>query len=87
MSVGTCSVTCGGGTKKTVLERTCIRPRFGGKECRGDKRKTQSIQCNTQSCPGITAFQHMLRCNRNTLGNIVVAASSSEMCNTTMTNG
>ncbi|XP_041369425.1 SCO-spondin-like isoform X3 [Gigantopelta aegis] len=50
-SIGSCSVTCGGGVMQTVLERTCIGPSFGGKDCQGEKRMTRSSRCNTQSCP------------------------------------
>ena len=56
VSVSPCSVTCGDGIKKTVLERTCIGPSFGGKPCVGNNRMTMSSQCRSKSCPGITIY-------------------------------
>ena len=56
-SPGPCSVTCGGGVMQSVMERTCIGPSAGGKDCVGDKRMTKSSRCNTQSCPGITKYE------------------------------
>ena len=55
-SRGPCSVTCGGGVMQSVLERTCIGPSAGGKDCVGDKRMTKSSRCNTQSCSGIMKY-------------------------------
>ena len=50
-SYGSCSVTCGGGTKKR--SRTCSNPKpfGGGNSCSGSS--TQTASCNTDvCCPG-----------------------------------
>jgi hypothetical protein len=44
-----CSLKCGGGT--STLQRMCIPPKFGGKECEGDPIITKS--CNIQPCPDV----------------------------------
>ncbi|XP_046575476.1 coadhesin-like [Haliotis rubra] len=50
---GTCTRTCGGGTKLRFRTRTCTNPSpaYGGAICTGSGRASQSIWCNTQRCP------------------------------------
>ena len=50
---GSCSVTCGDGVIETILERVCIQPKFGGKDCQGETKITRSKPCELDSCPGI----------------------------------
>ena len=49
-SYGTCSVTCGDGTKSRA--RSCSNPTpFGdGSDCSGSS--SQSSSCNNEACPG-----------------------------------
>ena len=46
----TCSVTCGGGTqdRNRAITQEAL---FGGNECTGDDKETQS--CNSNGCPGM----------------------------------
>jgi hypothetical protein len=44
-----CSLKCGGGT--STLQRMCVPPKAGGKDCEGEAIVTKS--CNTQPCPGV----------------------------------
>ena len=60
MSSGPCSVSCDGGVRQITLERTCIGPAFGGKDCKGDKRMTRTSSCNTHTCSGIAIWQFIL---------------------------
>jgi hypothetical protein len=46
-----CSVTCGGGTKKRSRTCTSPAPQFGGKDCQGVK--SQTATCNKQECPSM----------------------------------
>ena len=61
VSSGPCSASCGGGVRETVLQRTCIGPMFGGRDCQGDTKTTKSKQCNTQPCSGIIC-QKCMKC-------------------------
>ena len=47
---GTAGVTCIGGSK--IRTRTCSNPRpaNGGRDCKGPFKET--VDCNTQDCPG-----------------------------------
>jgi hypothetical protein len=45
-----CNLKCGGGT--STLQRMCVPPKQGGKDCEGEAIVTKS--CNKQPCPGIT---------------------------------
>lgn len=44
-----CSLKCGGGV--STLQRQCIQPKNGGKNCEGDAILTR--KCNTQPCPDL----------------------------------
>lgn len=44
-----CSLKCGGGT--STLQRACIPPKNGGRDCIGDSILTK--KCNVQPCPEI----------------------------------
>lgn len=44
-----CSLKCGGGT--STLQRMCVPPKEGGKECDGEAILTK--KCNEQACPDI----------------------------------
>ncbi|XP_067679122.1 A disintegrin and metalloproteinase with thrombospondin motifs adt-1-like isoform X3 [Haliotis asinina] len=50
---GLCNVTCGGGSQSR--SRTCIEPKFGGKDCEGDD--IQWMGCNDIQCPIDGVFQ------------------------------
>ena len=49
----TCSVTCGGGTQERNRAKT-QDALFGGYECTGNDKETQS--CNNNGCPGLYIF-------------------------------
>ncbi|XP_070177231.1 coadhesin-like isoform X2 [Littorina saxatilis] len=51
-SYGTCSVTCGGGTRTRTDRRTCSNPypRYGGRACYGNSYKYTKYSCNTKVC-------------------------------------
>lgn len=55
---GTCSLTCGDGTK--MRSRTCDNPApsNGGADCAGDADDTQA--CNDGACPGNLKFRIIL---------------------------
>jgi hypothetical protein len=42
---------CGFGMGRLIMSRTCTRPKpdYGGKDCKGDKEKTE--ECSLESCP------------------------------------
>lgn len=44
-----CSLKCGGGT--STLQRMCVPPKNGGKDCVGNRILTKP--CNTQPCPDV----------------------------------
>ena len=51
--IGSCSVTCGGGTQTN--SRGHLQPAlFNGTECEGPA--TEQIECNIDPCPGIKEF-------------------------------
>ncbi|XP_067677776.1 A disintegrin and metalloproteinase with thrombospondin motifs adt-1-like [Haliotis asinina] len=51
-SHGTCSVSCGGGTREEVLERGCTDPApvYGGSNCVGSPVQYETKRCNTHDC-------------------------------------
>ena len=56
-----CNLKCGGGT--STLQRMCVPPKQGGKDCEGEAIVTKS--CNTQPCPGIYKNGQKLDDDRN----------------------
>ena len=46
---GTCSKTCGGGTKNRLRTCTNPAPQHGGTDCKGSP--IESMECNTHTCP------------------------------------
>lgn len=48
---GTCSKSCGAGTKTQIRQCDNPEPANGGSSCNGSS--TQTVQCNTDLCPGI----------------------------------
>ncbi|KAK7095383.1 hypothetical protein V1264_006798 [Littorina saxatilis] len=50
---GSCSVTCGGGTRTRTDTRTCTNPTpsNGGSRCSGSSSQTVKESCNTHHCP------------------------------------
>ncbi len=62
-----CSLKCGGGT--SFLQRMCVPPKSGGKDCQGDKVLTKS--CNTQPCPDILKTEYKTKNDTITLKPIV----------------
>jgi hypothetical protein len=56
-----CSLKCGGGT--STLQRMCVPPKNGGKDCEGEAIVTKS--CNTQPCPNVVGTGQNLRENAN----------------------
>lgn len=51
---GTCSVSCGGGSQDRTRTCTNPKPQYGGADCTGNLKETQS--CNTQNCPSMRPF-------------------------------
>lgn len=56
-----CNLKCGGGT--STLQRMCVPPKNGGKDCEGEAIITKS--CNTQPCPDVGATGALNRPNEN----------------------
>ena len=54
-SYGSCSKTCGYGTKKYKRQRYCNNPapRNGGRGCYGSSTKYTYKQCHVRTCPGM----------------------------------
>ncbi|CAG2209649.1 Coadhesin,Hemicentin-1,Thrombospondin-2 [Mytilus edulis] len=48
-----CSLTCGGGEKIRIRNRTCSNPvpSHGGKQCTGNETEHTTSECNTLHCP------------------------------------
>ncbi|XP_052105471.1 SCO-spondin-like, partial [Mytilus californianus] len=48
-----CSLTCGGGEKIRIRNRTCSNPepKYSGKQCTGNKAERTTSDCNTLHCP------------------------------------
>ncbi|VDH97638.1 Hypothetical predicted protein [Mytilus galloprovincialis] len=48
-----CSLTCGGGEKIRIRNRTCSNPvpNHGGKQCTGNETEHTTSECNTLHCP------------------------------------
>lgn len=57
-----CSLKCGGGT--STLQRMCVPPKNGGKDCMGDAIVTKA--CNTQPCPGLGKNRRINEPDENT---------------------
>ena len=47
-----CSVTCGPGSKKVTMTRSCIGGNIGAPGCEGDSKKTEMRFCNENVCSG-----------------------------------
>ena len=56
-----CNLKCGGGT--STLQRMCVPPKAGGKDCEGEAIITKS--CNTQPCPGVSGTGQKFMENEN----------------------
>ena len=56
-----CNLKCGGGT--STLQRMCVPPKNGGKDCVGDAIVTKA--CNTQPCPGMGNNRRKFEENEN----------------------
>merc|ERR1712222_279849 len=56
-----CNLKCGGGT--STLQRMCVPPKAGGKDCEGEAIVTKS--CNTQPCPGVSGNGQKLANSEN----------------------
>ncbi|KAL9955596.1 hypothetical protein ACROYT_G036938 [Oculina patagonica] len=50
-SWGDCSVTCGGGQRARSRKCNNPAPQHGGKDCSSLGLSTQTMECNTKSCP------------------------------------
>ncbi|CAC5415827.1 Coadhesin,Hemicentin-1,Thrombospondin-2,Mucin-like protein [Mytilus coruscus] len=48
-----CNVTCGGGKKSKIRNRTCTNPvpKYDGKQCAGKAEENITVDCNTLPCP------------------------------------
>merc|ERR1712151_164595 len=57
-----CNLKCGGGT--STLQRMCVPPKNGGKDCMGDAIITKA--CNTQPCPGLGKNRRINEPDENT---------------------
>ena len=55
-----CSLKCGGGT--STLQRMCVPPKAGGKECEGEAIVTKS--CNIQPCPDVIGTGQKIEPNK-----------------------
>ncbi|PVD22593.1 hypothetical protein C0Q70_18411 [Pomacea canaliculata] len=53
LTEGSCSLTCGGGTKTLTYRRLCNSPapQYGGTNCTGNYFKNETLVCNIQPCP------------------------------------
>ncbi|XP_046554970.1 SCO-spondin-like [Haliotis rubra] len=51
-SIGTCTRSCGGGTRFVTSRRRCNKPkpRFNGTDCAGDIKEIAEEACNSQAC-------------------------------------
>jgi len=49
-----CNVTCGGGSKDRIRNRTCTNPEpmYGGLQCKGHHVEMEHDNCNENYCPG-----------------------------------
>ena len=56
-----CNLKCGGGT--STLQRMCVPPKAGGKDCEGEAIITKS--CNIGPCPGVSGNGNKLKENEN----------------------
>merc|ERR1712032_1011928 len=56
-----CNLKCGGGT--STLQRMCVPPKAGGKDCEGEAIITKT--CNTQPCPGVSGTGEKMLENEN----------------------
>ncbi|CAG2209647.1 Coadhesin,Hemicentin-1,Thrombospondin-2,Mucin-like protein [Mytilus edulis] len=52
-SWSSCSLTCGGGEKIRIRNRTCSNPvpQYGGMQCTGNATENTTSDCNTLHCP------------------------------------
>ena len=53
-TTGTCTKTCGGGSRTKIREKTVVESKFG--RCIGSFSLTEN--CNTNQCPGRQRFFH-----------------------------
>ena len=49
-NIGECSVSCGGGTKKSTRSKRVVE-KYGGSSCAGNSTKEEN--CNGHHCPGM----------------------------------
>ncbi|XP_048244666.1 A disintegrin and metalloproteinase with thrombospondin motifs adt-1-like isoform X2 [Haliotis rufescens] len=51
-TIGTCTRSCGGGTRFVTSRRKCNKPkpRFNGTDCSGDVKEVDEEACNPQAC-------------------------------------
>jgi hypothetical protein len=62
-----CSLKCGGGT--STLQRMCVPPKSGGKECIGDRITTKP--CNMHPCPDVFKTDE-LKNNQTTINKAII---------------
>merc|ERR1712166_939705 len=66
-----CNLKCGGGT--STLQRMCVPPKQGGKDCEGEAIITKA--CNLQPCPGVGGTGNKLKENENVTVNSPIMKS------------